>query len=113
MPKPTIVIEVCGGVVTDIRTIGIVINEEDIHLFDHDNYKELTSEERNAFDVKLAALNDLISQKDSVSTPEPDPDLEYDFSCEECDTKAKWSMNNVVCAGTPICENCGDDMELV
>ena len=63
----------------------------------------------NACQVVVDRCNILKSKIDD----EPDPDLEYTFACEECGTKAKWSMNNVVCAGTPICDECGDDMELV
>ena len=41
---------------------------------------------------------------------EPDFDQEFPFHCPTCQTTAHWSMNNAIHAGTPICENCGDDM---
>ena len=43
---------------------------------------------------------------------QPDPDLEYAFRCDDCGEEAKWSMNNVVDAGTPVCPECSEDMEL-
>lgn len=34
------------------------------------------------------------------------------WECEEHDVRASWTFSDVADAGTPVCEECGDDMEL-
>ena len=62
----------------------------------------------DAWDEMLRKANQI-----GMSDGLPDPDLEYAFRCDDCDEEAKWTMNNVVDAGTPVCPDCGEDMELV
>jgi DNA-directed RNA polymerase subunit RPC12/RpoP len=34
------------------------------------------------------------------------------YVCVECNTTSQQRLSDLVCDGTAICENCGDDMDL-
>ncbi len=34
------------------------------------------------------------------------------WACPSCDYKTNWSFQEIAQKGTPVCQNCGDDMEL-
>lgn len=68
----------------------------------------LKNQTGEAWDAMLRKANQI-----GMSDGQPDPDLQYLFRCNDCGEVTKWSMNNAVEAGTPICPECGEDMDLV
>ena len=44
---------------------------------------------------------------------QPNIDLEYAWKCSECNNIVGWSMRQTNGGGTPVCNNCDSDMELI
>ena len=68
----------------------------------------IKSKTDEAWDSMLRKANQI-----GMSDGQPDAELQYTFRCDKCSEEVKWSMNNVVDAGTPICPECDEEMELV